>query len=112
MVKGTGSHKLFKTYALLDSGSTASFCSEALLDKLGVTGRKCELSVATINGSKTYCQTSVVSLEVMDLEETKHLQMPYVFSTKMLNIPTSALACQEDVKRWPHLEGIALPGTI
>ncbi|XP_065068249.1 uncharacterized protein LOC135693649, partial [Rhopilema esculentum] len=112
MVKGTGSDKLFKTYALLDSGSTASFCSEALLDKLGVTGRKCELSVATINGSKTYCQTSVVSLEVMDLEETKHLQMPNVFSTKMLNIPTSALACQEDVKRWPHLEGITLPGTI
>ena len=53
-----------------------------------------------------------ISLEVMDLEETKHLQMPNVFSTKMLNIPTSALACQEDVKRWPHLEGITLPGTI
>ena len=111
-VKGTGSDKVFITYALLDSGSTASFCSEALLDKLGVIGRKCQMSVATISGVNTNCQTSVVSLEVMDLEETMHLQMPNVFSTKTMNISTSALARQEDVRRWPHLDGIMLPDTI
>ena len=111
-VKGTGSDKVFNTYALLDSGSTASFCSETLLDKLGVTGRKCQMSLATISGVDTNCQTSVVSLEVMNLEETIHIPMHNVFSTKTMNISTSALACQEDVKRWPHLDGITLPDTI
>ena len=38
--------------------------------------------------------------------------MPNVFSTKTMNISTSALACQEDVKRWPHLDGITLPDTV
>ena len=49
-VKAIGSDKVFDTYTLLDSGSTASFCREALLDKLGVAGRKCQMSAATISG--------------------------------------------------------------
>ena len=62
-VKAIGSDKLFDTHAFLDSGSTASFCSEALLKKLGVAGRKCQMSVATISGVNASCQTSVVSFE-------------------------------------------------
>ena len=31
------------TYALLDNGSTASFCSEDLLTKLGVEKKKCRI---------------------------------------------------------------------
>eukprot|EP00112_Aurelia_sp_Birch-Aquarium-sp1_P026655 Seg960.7 transcript_id=Seg960.7/GoldUCD/mRNA.D3Y31 product="hypothetical protein" protein_id=Seg960.7/GoldUCD/D3Y31 len=48
----------------------------------------------------------------MDLEETMHPQMPNVFSTKTMNISTSALSRQEDVRRWPHLDGIMLTDTI
>ena len=77
-----------------------------------MTGRKYQMSLATISGVNTNCQTSVVSLEVMNLEETMHIPMPNVFSTKTMNISTSALACQEDVKRWPHLDGITLPDTV
>ena len=111
-VKAIGSDKVFDTYALLGSGSTASFCSEALLNKLDVAGRKCQMSVATISGVNANFQTSVVSLEVMNLEETVNLQIPNVFSTKTMNISISALARQEDVKRWQHLDGITLPDTV
>ena len=40
-VKGKGEHNETITYALLDNGSTASFCSEDLLMKLGVGTKKC-----------------------------------------------------------------------
>ncbi len=111
-VKGAKSDKVIKTYALLDSGSTASFCSEALLKELGVTGTKHQTSVATISGVDTNYQTTVVSLEVMNLEETQCLQIPNVYSTKKMNVSVSALARQEDVQRWPHLSGIMLPDEI
>ena len=48
----------------------------------------------------------------MDLEETVCIQMDSVFSTKSLNIPTSAITQQEDVNKWPYLNGIMVPETI
>eukprot|EP00794_Sanderia_malayensis_P001912 gene1912-2170_t len=94
-VKGAESDNSIKTYVLLESGSTASFCSEVLLKELGVTGTKHQTSVATISGVDTNYQTSVVSLEMMNLEETQCLQMPNIFSTKTMNILNQRLPVQK-----------------
>ena len=37
-VKGRGSGEIITTYALLDNGSTSTWCSENLIKKLGVVG--------------------------------------------------------------------------
>ena len=52
-VKGRGKGRIIETYALLANGSTATFCTEQLLEDLGVHGNKCELSLATIENENT-----------------------------------------------------------
>ena len=47
-VKERGKCRIIETYALVDNDSTATFCTEQLLEDLRVHGYKCELSLATI----------------------------------------------------------------
>ncbi|MCP4798391.1 MAG: hypothetical protein GY893_00405, partial [bacterium] len=104
--------RVFTTYALLDSGSTASFCSNALLEELDVNSKKCHIQLGTINGVRDDCQTTVTNLEVMDLEETVCIKIENVFSVKCLNVSKEAIARQEDVDNWSHLQNIQLPKAI
>ena len=61
-------NKVSTTYALLDSGSTASFCSTSLLKELEVDSKTCHIQLGTINGIQNDCQTTVTSLDVFDLD--------------------------------------------
>ena len=47
-VKGEESGTSVNTFALLDSGSTSTFCSDKLLQQLGVHGRKEILNLTTL----------------------------------------------------------------
>ena len=111
-VKARGKGKLVETYALLDTGSTATFCSASLLRELGEEGRRCQMSVATIDGVKEDCKSSVTSLEVLDLDEDVLVELPNVFSVQQLNISKDAIARQEDVDRLAYLQGVQLPRAI
>jgi len=111
-VKAKGKKKIIETYALLDSGSTATFCSDNLLKRLGEEGRICQLSLATIDGVKENRKSSVTSLEVLDLEEAVIVSLPNVFSVQNLNIAKDAIARQEDVNEIAYLQGVQLPKAI
>ena len=111
-VKCRGMNKIVTTYALLDSGSTASFCSDDLLKELGIEGKMCQIQLATIDGVHDECQTAMVTLEVANFEEDICIQIDNVFSTKSLNIPRTAIAKQKDVDLWPHLNGVIMPEVI
>ena len=111
-VKARGQNKLVETYALLDSGSTATFCSASLLRELGEEGRRCQMSVATIDGVKEDCKSSVTSLEVLDLDEDVLVELPNVFSIQQLNISKDAIATQKDVDRLTYLQGLQLPRAL
>ena len=111
-VKGRGSQNVVTTYALLDSGSTGTFCSESLLEQLDIKGKKCKISVSTIGNVVANCETSIPCLEVMNLDEDVCFEIPNVFSAKSLNISRTTVARQEDVDRWQHLKGIKLPREI
>ena len=111
-VKGRGKGTIIETYALLDNGSMATFCTEQLLEDLGVHGKKCELSQATTENENTKSECMVASLEVMDLEDNVMVEMPTVFSRKKLNIPLGGISKQTVVDQWPYLHGIKLPKKI
>ncbi|XP_028411636.1 uncharacterized protein LOC114534738 [Dendronephthya gigantea] len=107
---GHGASKTVETYAFLDSGSNTSFCTEALLDQLDLQGRKTSLSLTTIQGKNSLVQCSQVSLEVSSLDSAAQpVNMPVVYSRPSLPISRDAISNQEDVNRWPHLEGLSLP---
>ena len=111
-IRGKGETNEVITYALLDNGSTASFCSEDLLAKLGVEAKRCQISLATISNVMENCDSAIASLEIMDLDNTVSIDVPQAFVVRKLNISKDAVATQEDVKSWPYMEDMVLPAKL
>ena len=74
---------MIETYAILDNGSTASFCSERILKEVYVPG--CHMSLATVSKQERY-ECEMVSLEVMDIEENFLVEIPNVFSNALFSL--------------------------
>ena len=107
-MKCTQTSKVVKTYAFLDSGSNTTFCTTELLQQLGVQGRETTLSLTTLQQYDRAIKTSVISLEVLDLEECNMVELPTVFSTERLPISESSIPSQEDINKWSHFEDVKL----
>ena len=111
-VKVRGKEKIIETYALLDNGSTATFCSDSVLKRLDEEWRLCQLSLATIDGVKENWKSSVTSLEVLDHEETVKISLTNVFSVQTLNVTKDTIGRQESVHNFAYLQGVQLPRTF
>ena len=85
-VREPGGCKSIETYALLDSGSTASFCSDKLFNKLGVKGHRERISVTTLGQAGRAQDIRVTSLEVSDIYETNVVSLPAVYGKETLPI--------------------------
>ena len=111
-VRAKGQTAYYDTHALLDSGSTMTFCSEALIENLGVKRQQTKLSFITIN-SRENTDVEVVTLEVVaaksGMGKTSVIQLPKVYA--LPNLPTleSCIALAGDAFKWPHLRDLCLP---
>jgi len=111
-VRAKGQTVYYYTHALLDSGSTKTFCSEALIEKLGVKGQQANLSLTTVN-SRENANVEVVALEVAaaksGMGKTSVIQLPKVCA--LPNLPTleSCTASASDAIKRPHLRDLRLP---
>ena len=54
-------------------------------------------------------ESLVVSLGVLNLEEENMVELPFVFTRPRLPVTAENIATQDDIKRWPHLNGIEIP---
>jgi len=108
-VKAKESDRMIQTYAFLDNGSNASFCSEKLAKELNLLGKKAMLSLTTMEkeNSKTDCH--VVSLEVMDLDEENLFKLSVVFTRPSLPVTTESVGNQQDVEKWRCLCEVKIP---
>ena len=86
-VRSPDQNKAVTTYAFLDMGSTALFCSEELANQLGLSGRETLLSLTTMEKEDSKVKSSMVSLEVSDLEDEVLVKLPVVFTR--LKLPVS-----------------------
>ncbi|XP_028407167.1 uncharacterized protein LOC114529553 [Dendronephthya gigantea] len=107
-VRVKGCTEMVETYAFLDSGSNTSFCTEGLLKALNNEGRKAKLSLTTMLGEGAPVECSLVEMEVFDLDQRNHVDLPKVYSTKSLPIRAECIGRQEDIERWPYLKGITI----
>ena len=105
-VKAKGQNEIITVYALLDGGSTSTWCTSDLIDRLNVKGVEVQVSLTTIEQDNIPTESKRVSLEIMDFNENVMIELPEVFSKNKLNISTSGIASQEDVERWLHLKGV------
>lgn len=95
-LKSKKSERYVETYAFIDPGSTATFCTEDIQRKLNLKGRSIQFLPDTMgqdNSDSHKLMKSVLSdLEVCGLEENIYIDLPKVFThshipVKKENIP-------------------------
>ena len=101
-VKAKGSNRSTVTYAVLDSGSNTTFCSNKLVETLGIEGDKTRLSLTTLGKQNCITSCNLFSLEVFDLDEN-YFDLPSVFSVPSLPVSNDSIPTQEDVISFPYL---------
>ncbi|KAK7938715.1 hypothetical protein WMY93_002041 [Mugilogobius chulae] len=85
LVKAKRGHKTLVTYAFLDPGSTASFCTERLMNQLNLNGRKLEILLRTMGQEKVVDSYMLADLEVAGLDSDNFCHLPEIFTQK--NMP-------------------------
>ena len=101
-VRLNGTHEVC---ALLDTGSSNTFCSKSLVDSLGVVGRNVSCNLNTISRKNESVSTKVVDLQLSSLDGEEGLNLTNVYVIDDLPITTSC----PNVK-FAHLSGLQFVG--
>ena len=108
-VKAEGSSKFITTYALLDTGSTQTFCSKALTKALGILGTLNSVNITTLDNYNTPTDTFLVNLEVTDINNENLVVMRNVLTRPRICVDIDHLVTREEMAAWPHLQDITIP---
>ena len=92
--------------ALLDSGSSYTFCTDYVAQALNAAGRMCTYNLSTIEVVKQK-QSKIVKLIVTDVNNNIKINQPNVFTKPLLN--KTAIGLQYNVDKYPHLRNVTLP---
>lgn len=109
IVRNPESMDELQIYALIDSGSTNSFCSSEVMQQLNLHAKRETLNLTTLDSERKVIDTALVSLELCSLDRAVVLEIPEVFVTERVPIKVENKADSGDIKAWPHLADIQLP---
>ena len=76
------------THALLDTGSTPTFCAKSLLEELKSEGKRANMSLSTLSSHGEKLETTIHELEVTDIQGHHKVIIHRVYATD--EIPTSS----------------------
>ncbi|KAJ8372561.1 hypothetical protein AAFF_G00281380 [Aldrovandia affinis] len=107
-VKVTKRNKSVLTYAFLDPGSSATFCTENLMKRLHAKGWKTEILLRTMGQERPVKSYGLTGLEVSNLEGTTHLDLPRVYTQDRIPVSKENIPTQNNLGKWPYLSGIQL----
>ncbi|KAJ8352164.1 hypothetical protein SKAU_G00236400 [Synaphobranchus kaupii] len=94
----------------MDSGSSATFCSEKLMRQLGVHGKRTQILLRTMGQEKPVSCYVLSDLEVSGLSENKYIGLPEVLTHTDIPVTKENIPVQKDLERWPYLsEEVQLP---
>ena len=109
VIRSPESKRSVRTYAYLDNGSNAVFCTERLRNMLYLKGRKTKVQIQTITGEKVSETHLLKNLEVLDLDEEHVIKIPEVFTQDKIPASAEEIITEEDLEDWPYLEDVNLP---
>ncbi|KAL2082024.1 hypothetical protein ACEWY4_021842 [Coilia grayii] len=98
-VKSKKSDKYIETYAFLDPGSTATFCTDDLQRQLNVRGKPTRILLSTMGQDKPGEQKllnsfAISDLEVCGLQDTMFIDLPKVYTHSSIPVHTSNILSQ------------------
>ena len=108
-VRAPGGGPEFETYALLDNGSTTTFCTEELAEKVGVDGEGATLIINTLDRPGRQIATRSVALEITSFGGQEFSEMSSVFTRSAIPCSTSHVPLCSDISSFAHLRDVDLP---
>lgn len=84
-VKSIKGDQVIQTYAFLDPGSSATFCSEQLMRRLNLAGRPTRLILETMGQERVVPAYSVSGLEVSGINDNLFYKLPETFTQSSKN---------------------------
>ena len=96
------------TYAFLDDGSNAVFCSERLRTQLGVSGKKTKLQVQTLLEDQRVNTRVLTDLEISDVDGQHTIQLPKVYTQDKMPVSLEDVVTKQDIEQLPYLSHINL----
>lgn len=97
-----------QTYAFLDPGSSATFCTEQLMRKFNDAGIKMDILLKTMGQEKTVSSYKISVLEVAALNGEIYLTLPDVYTQRTIPVAKDNIPKMEDLKRWSFLMDVDL----
>lgn len=97
------------TYAFLDPGSSATFCSEELMKKMNVTGKRTPFFLHTMGHEAVVPAFCLTGFEVAGLEDHTFYPLPDVFTQKKMPVTLNNMITLEQLSKWPHLSEVNIP---
>ena len=108
-VRARGKEEYFDTYALLDTGSTSTFCTLELTRKIGAEGTEQSLSMSTLDKSRIVTTCKAVNLEVESLSTQYRVSLHHVLAKEKINVSSALAADRSDIRQFAHLADLNLP---
>ena len=108
-VKSAKGSRTITTYAFLDPGSSATFCSEHLMKKLKLTGKKTSFLLRTMGQEKVVPAHALSGLEVSEVDSNNFYSLPEVFTQKEMPVTVENMITSKDLARWPYLSKVRIP---
>ena len=108
-VKSAKGNHIIKTYAFLDPGSSATFCSEHLMRKLNITERKNNFLLSTMGQKTVVPAYSLTGLEVSNLDSNDFHILPEVLTQTKMPVNVNNMVTSEELAKWPYLSKVNIP---
>lgn len=107
-VKAKKGDVILQTYAFLDPGSSGTFCTESLVQRLNVKKRSTNFMLRTLGQEKTIASHIVSGLEVSGLDNDDFIDLPDVVTQRCMPVSQHNIPRQDDVDQWPYLNCVKL----
>ncbi|XP_046346812.2 uncharacterized protein LOC124127462 [Haliotis rufescens] len=104
-----GGLRAIETYAFLDPGSSASFCTESLMRQLGASGKPMKLNIDSMGKPRTINTYAVSGMQVCNLTMENHVALPKMFTVEKLPVSKIHIPTSDDIKDWTHLRDVEIP---
>ena len=109
LVRSKDNARIIKTYAFLDNGSDAVFCTDSLQKQLHIKGKRTNLQVKTLTGEKLVQSNIVSGLQISDLEGKLWLDLPAADTQDKVPASVADAISNKDIKNWSYLDDVTLP---
>ena len=94
------------TFALLDTGSEVTLVKNAIIDCLGISGRKETMEIETVSGRGRPVKTRRVDFDAESLDRAHKFQIEEARAVDSFNLTRRSVNVPNLLKKWPHLDDV------